>query len=207
METQKVQYIYPTKVLNSFIYKYPYMYLCIKNIYKKIIFNYILVRNNSMLYKLYDVVHKCRVNKKSKTRAEVVKSNKKPWPQKKLGKARVGSFKSPLWVGGGVIFGPTPKLIKLKINKKFKKVSVMYVLLQKRSQIHFVFLYSIFHSFYTFEEYINQQLRIYGLFIKKVMCVSINNKNTYKCSSFKLVSIKTLNIQKLIQANFIIFLL
>ena len=56
-----------------------------------------------------------------KGRSEVSFSNKKPWKQKGTGRARAGSARSPLWRGGGVIFGPQPRTRTLKISKKLKK--------------------------------------------------------------------------------------
>ncbi len=56
-----------------------------------------------------------------KGRADVDRSNKKPWKQKGTGRARSGSARSPLWRGGGVIFGPQPRTKTLKITKKLKK--------------------------------------------------------------------------------------
>lgn len=56
-----------------------------------------------------------------KGRADVDRSNKKPWKQKGTGRARAGSARSPLWRGGGVIFGPQPRIKTLKITKKLKK--------------------------------------------------------------------------------------
>lgn len=55
-----------------------------------------------------------------KDRGEVNYTNKKPWKQKGTGRARAGSARSPLWRGGGVIFGPQPRVKTLKINKKSK---------------------------------------------------------------------------------------
>ena len=57
-----------------------------------------------------------------KTRAEVSGSNKKPWKQKGTGRARAGARTSPLWRGGGIIFGPEMRTRTLKISKKTKKV-------------------------------------------------------------------------------------
>ena len=56
-----------------------------------------------------------------KGRSDVARSTKKPWKQKGTGRARVGSARSPLWRGGGVIFGPQPRTRTLKITKKLKK--------------------------------------------------------------------------------------
>lgn len=55
-----------------------------------------------------------------KDRSEVSFSNKKPWKQKGTGRARAGSARSPLWRGGGVIFGPQPRVRTLKVTKNIK---------------------------------------------------------------------------------------
>jgi len=54
----------------------------------------------------------------SKTRAEVRGGGRKPWRQKGTGRARAGSNRSPLWKGGGVIFGPKPRDFSVKMNRK-----------------------------------------------------------------------------------------
>ena len=56
-----------------------------------------------------------------KGRADVNKSNKKPWKQKGTGRARAGSARSPLWRGGGVIFGPQARTRTLSVSKKMKQ--------------------------------------------------------------------------------------
>ena len=67
----------------------------------------------------------------AKTRSEVKGGGRKPWRQKGTGRARAGSTRSPLWVGGGVVFGPKPNSKKLKLSKKMKKRALVSALSQK----------------------------------------------------------------------------
>jgi large subunit ribosomal protein L4 len=59
----------------------------------------------------------------TKTRGEVSGGGKKPWRQKGTGRARAGSIRSPLWVGGGVVFGPKPRDYSKKVNQKVKTLA------------------------------------------------------------------------------------
>ncbi len=60
----------------------------------------------------------------SKTRAEVRGGGAKPWRQKGTGRARAGSSRSPIWTGGGVIFGPQPRSFTFKVNRKEKRAAL-----------------------------------------------------------------------------------
>lgn len=65
----------------------------------------------------------------TKDRSEVSGGGKKPWKQKGTGRARVGSSRSPIWIGGGVTFGPTKdRNFKKKINQKMKQKAMFMVL-------------------------------------------------------------------------------
>ena len=67
----------------------------------------------------------------TKTAGEVSGSNKKPWRQKGTGRARAGSHQSPLWVGGGVVFGPKPRDFSKKVNSKTKQLALRKALTER----------------------------------------------------------------------------
>ena len=80
-------------------------------------------------YILHDVVRMQRAARRAgtactKTRVEVSGGGAKPWRQKGTGRARSGSRTSPVWRGGGVVFGPKPRDYSFKLNKKVKKLAL-----------------------------------------------------------------------------------
>ena len=68
---------------------------------------------------------------KAKNAGEVAGTNKKPWKQKGTGRARAGSFQSPVWVGGGVTFGPRPRDYTKKISKNTKALALRKALTER----------------------------------------------------------------------------
>ncbi len=60
----------------------------------------------------------------TKTMGEVAGTGKKPWRQKGTGRARAGSFQSPLWRGGGVVFGPKPRDFAKKVSRKTRQLAL-----------------------------------------------------------------------------------
>jgi len=67
----------------------------------------------------------------TKTMGEVAGSGKKPWRQKGTGRARAGSFASPLWRGGGVVFGPKPRDFSKQVSRKTKQLALRKTLSER----------------------------------------------------------------------------
>ncbi|MGK0184832.1 MAG: large subunit ribosomal protein L4 [Verrucomicrobiales bacterium] len=77
---------------------------------------------------VHDMVTAMRANRRSgtantKTRSEVAGSGKKPWRQKGTGRARAGRVSSPIWRGGGIVFGPRPRSYAKSVNKRTKQLA------------------------------------------------------------------------------------
>jgi len=95
-----------------------------------------LIENGRGTQAVHDTVTAYRAAQRSgtactKTAGEVSGSNKKPWKQKGTGRARAGSNQSPLWVGGGVVFGPRPRDFSKTISKKTKALSLRKALSER----------------------------------------------------------------------------
>ena len=78
---------------------------------------------------VHDAVVAYRANQRmgtacTKNVGEVAGTNKKPWRQKGTGRARAGSFQSPLWRGGGVVFGPRPRDFGKKVSKGTRQLAL-----------------------------------------------------------------------------------
>lgn len=71
----------------------------------------------------------------TKTRSEVRGGGRKPWRQKGTGRARAGSIRSPLWRGGGVIFGPKPRDFDIKMNRKERRLAIRTALVSRTEDL------------------------------------------------------------------------
>ncbi len=95
-----------------------------------------LVDKDKGAHAVHETVVALRANRRSgtacaKTRAEVNASGRKPWKQKGTGRARAGEASSPVWVGGGVVFGPRPRDYSKKVPKKVKRLAFRKALSEK----------------------------------------------------------------------------
>ncbi len=82
--------------------------------------------NKSVLFDAI-IMHKASLRQgthKVKTRSEVRGGGRKPWRQKGTGNARQGTIRAPQWVGGGVVFGPTPRKYGYKLNRKERRLAL-----------------------------------------------------------------------------------
>jgi large subunit ribosomal protein L4 len=70
----------------------------------------------------------------TKGRSEVAGSSRKPWRQKGTGRARVGTIRSPLWVGGGVVFGPKPRNYRVNMPRKKKRAALKSALIHQMQE-------------------------------------------------------------------------
>ncbi len=95
-----------------------------------------LIENGRGTQAVHDTVTAYRAAQRSGTACtknvgEVAGSNKKPWRQKGTGRARAGSFQSPLWVGGGVVFGPRPRDFSKKVSRNTRQLSLRKALSER----------------------------------------------------------------------------
>lgn len=89
-----------------------------------------VIENGRGTQAVHDVVVALRANRRSgsantKTKAEVACSGRKPWRQKGTGRARAGYASSPIWSGGGVVFGPKPRDYSKKVSKSVRQLALL----------------------------------------------------------------------------------
>lgn len=124
---------------------------------------------------------------KTKTRAEVSGGGKKPWKQKHTGRARSGSIRNPVWVGGGTIFGPKPHDYEKKVNDKVKTLAKKSALTYKAKDKGVVVVED-FSLDETKTKRVVEILNLLGLKGKKVLMLLPKNDKT--------IFLSTRNLQK-----------
>ena len=185
---------------------------------KKLVLNYELnlkvseISGNYLLHRdLLKHFHSQKQNTVStKTRSEVRGGGRKPWRQKGTGKARAGSNRSPLWKGGGVIFGPKPKKTSLKLNKKERQLALQTLLYNKRNNI--LIIENLENSIETPKTKaflkvcqncnLNLKEKILVVVFKKTIPLKLATQNI---DNVELISVLNLNTFSLLKAKQIIF--
>jgi large subunit ribosomal protein L4 len=94
---------------------------------------------------MYEVVRMQMASKRrgtasTKERGDIRGGGKKPWRQKGTGRARAGTTRSPLWRGGGTVFGPSPRSYAYKLPKKVKKMALVSALSMKFNEQRIIIL-------------------------------------------------------------------
>nr|QEM01747.1 50S ribosomal protein L4 [Nephromyces sp. ex Molgula occidentalis] len=141
----------------------------------------------------------------TKTRHDIEKSNKKYRPQKGLGKARLGSLKSPLVRGGGIIFGPMYKNVAKLLKTKPTKLTKEILLFNKRHRI-LILKQNSFYPISNFNEHIKYQLFKLGVPVtSKILLIWLENICVEQFCKIKIVNIKNVLTLDLLTADYIIF--
>jgi large subunit ribosomal protein L4 len=131
---------------------------------------------------------------KVKNRSEVSGGGRKPWRQKGTGRARQGSIRSPQWVGGGTVFGPTPRSYKYKLPKKVRRLALKSALSSKVVENSIFVLDAINFDAPKTKEAIKMldNLKVEG---KALIVTADNNENVVR-STNNIPGVKTISLDQ-----------
>ena len=139
-----------------------------------------------------------------KNRSEVRGGGRKPWRQKGTGRARQGSIRSPQWVGGGVVFGPTPRSYAYHLPKKVSRLALKSVLSQKAADSNVIVIDSISYDKPSTKAFA-QLLNTVGADNKALVVVEDGNNNVAlsarNINNVKVVAPEGVNVLDVINAN------
>jgi large subunit ribosomal protein L4 len=132
----------------------------------------------------------------TKTRVEVSGGGAKPWRQKGTGKARSGSRRSPVWRGGGVVFGPKPRDYAFKLNRKVKKQALSMAMSARLQEGNLVVLDAFQMDVIKTKEFMNVMN-----ILQLDNCIIITNditdnlhKSSRNANGYKVISVDGLNV-------------
>ena len=140
----------------------------------------------------------------TKTRGMVRGGGRKPWKQKGTGRARSGSTRSPIWVGGGTVFGPSPRSYAFSMPRKQRRLAIMCALSDKVANGEFVVLDSINFEAPKTKEAV-KMLQNFGVDKKALIITADYAENVEKSSrhipGVKAINTTGLNVFDILNAN------
>ncbi len=165
------------------------------------------------------LAHQRQGTASTKTRGEVSGSGRKLWKQKKTGRARIGSIRSPLWRHGGTVHGPKPRKYNLKINKKEKQEALKIALSQKFKENSLIVLdsmklekpktkelvtklnnFNLKKSVLLVDFASNKELKLASRNLQKINCLFLDSINAYEVLKHKNLIISKEAVLKLQEA-------
>ena len=139
-----------------------------------------------------------------KTRGEVSGGGKKPWRQKGTGRARQGSIRAPQWRGGGVVFGPTPRSYKFKLNRKVRRLALKSALSTKINDNEFMALEAIKFDAPKTKEMVkvlaNLEAPVKTLIVVDEICPNVA-RSANNIPGVKLLDAKHVNVYDILNSN------
>lgn len=144
----------------------------------------------------------------TKNRSAIRGGGKKPWRQKGTGRARVGTIRSPLWRGGGVIFGPHPREYSSQLPRKVRKAAIRSALAEKFHENRLIVLAAIELPRIRTKDFVRAMA---DLGVDQALIVTNRDNINLKLSSrnvkeFKVVSIEGLNLYDLLRFQTLILM-
>ena len=162
---------------------------------------------------MYEVVRMQMASKRrgtasTKERGDIRGGGKKPWRQKGTGRARVGTTRSPLWRGGGTVFGPSPRGYAYKLPKKVKKMALVSALSMKFNEQRIIILKE-----FPLEEIKTRKFKeVMDRFgFKKALFVldksnPVLEKSSRNLSDIKMIKSEGINVYDLLDHEYIVLL-
>ncbi|MFH0812369.1 MAG: 50S ribosomal protein L4 [Pseudomonadota bacterium] len=155
---------------------------------------------------LHDVVKMQLANRRrgtacTKNRSEVSGGGKKPWKQKGTGRARAGTIRSPLWKGGGTVFGPLPRDYSYKVPKKVRKNALRSAISQKLKENKLVIIDSLHLETKKTKKFVSI---MENLHIPSALIIDMDNLNL-KLSAGNVPGFKVLNPEGLNVYDILLF--
>lgn len=149
-------------------------------------------------------------NHDTKTRTEVRGGGRKPWAQKGTGRARAGSSRSPIWRGGGIVFGPTPRSYSYSLNRKVRRLALRSALSQKVIDNELTVLENLNFEAVKTKNFVN--LMDAHKFERKTLFIVANDEDAdfaylsmRNLPNTMLLNVEGLNVRDIVNANQIVF--